>query len=344
MQFGSTICLQTCPAGYYISSDGTQCLQCTSPCIGCAGSATNCTLCGTISNVKYYLNDTDLTDLATGGVCVTNCTGAFYEGESSFTCLPCQAGCAECDVSSTNCTSCTNTDASHYFFLQPSANTCSSSCPSEYFKKSNFKCEKCTTGYGDWDPTTNPITAACTASCDSKCASCFGSLATQCLSCTGSNYLQPSSTTCATTCPAGYSPSATGNLCQATQYCHSSCGACTTKADKNKCTSCSSGFTPALTFGAISGEGQCVPDVADTNYPRTQLLISIDKDSVIGQGNLQSVIFNGVNRSTSGTVLSSILFNKGNLFNFDSLTSNEVTFNLFNLGINHHKVFFKVNA
>jgi hypothetical protein len=33
-----------------------------------------------INNTKYYLNDTDLVDTATGGVCVTDCTGRFYQG------------------------------------------------------------------------------------------------------------------------------------------------------------------------------------------------------------------------------------------------------------------------
>ena len=320
MQFGSTICLKTCPIGFYVSSDGTQCFKCTSPCIDCEGTATNCTLCSTINNVKYFLNDTDLTDPDVGGVCVTNCTGAFWEGENNFTCLPCQAGCVTCDYSATNCSSCLNTDATHYFFLQPTTSTCSATCPTQYFKQSNFKCEKCASGYGDWDPITP--TAACASTCDPKCDSCFGPDDTDCLSCTGSNYLQPSSTTCASTCPAGYSTSATGNLCQATQYCHSSCSGCTTKADRTKCTSCASGFSTALTFDTITGEGLCVPTLSDTNYPRTHFVTSIDKNSVIGQGFLQSVVFNGINRTTSGTLLSSILFNTGIFLNFDILTSN----------------------
>lgn len=32
------------------------------------------------------------------------------------------------------------------------------------------------------------------------------------------------------------------------------------------------------------------------------------------------------------------------MLNFDTLTSNEVTFNLINLGLNHHKVFVRLNA
>ncbi len=78
LQFGSAVCLKTCPVGFYVSSDETQCLKCASPCIDCEGSDTNCTLCGFINNTRYYLNDTNLTDADTGGVCVVNCTGAFF--------------------------------------------------------------------------------------------------------------------------------------------------------------------------------------------------------------------------------------------------------------------------
>ena len=214
MQFGTTICLKTCPVGYFVSSDGTQCLACTSPCVGCSGTATNCTLCGTISNVKYFLNDTNLADVATGGVCVTDCTGAFYEGQNTFTCLPCQAGCATCEVTATNCTACINTNASTYFFLQPTSNTCSTSCPARYFKNTSFKCETCpSTKFGDWDPVANPAVSPCTSNCNTKCGTCFGSLDTECTSCTGSNYLQPSSTTCAAICPTGYDGNTTTKIC-----------------------------------------------------------------------------------------------------------------------------------
>ncbi len=284
LQFGTGTCLQTCPVGFYVSPDGTQCLKCTSPCIDCEGSATNCTQCGVISNVKYFLNDTDLNNVAIGGVCVTNCTGAFYEGLTTLTCLPCQAGCAECDVSPTNCSSCKNTDATNYFFLQPGANTCSSTCPSEYFKQTDFKCEKCALGYGDWNPIPATPISPCSELCNDACATCFGSAVTQCYSCKGTNYLQPGSTTCTNSCPPGYNPSTSGNLCELTQFCHSSCGGCSVKADKTKCTSCASGFTPVLTFEAVSVStpGACNPAIKDSNYPNIKQFSSIDKDTVMG--------------------------------------------------------------
>ncbi len=154
----------------------------------------------------------------------------------------------------------------------------------------------------------------------------------------------PNENTCSNTCPVGYTGSSSGNMCKATQYCHSSCSACTIKADRSKCTGCASGFTPALTYETLNPVGLCVPNVSDSTYPNVKFLTSIDKDSVIGQGYLQSVIYNGINKTTFGTSLSSILFKTGNLLNFDSLVSTDVTFNLINLGINHHKLFIRFNA
>ena len=129
------------------------------------------------------------------------------------------------------------------------------------------------------------------------------------------------------------------------KYCHSSCAGCTTNADKSKCTSCSSSLSPALTFDTINVEGLCIPTLSDANYPRTTFLTSIDKESVIGQEYLQSVIFNGLNRSTVTTSLSSILFTTRNMINFDTLTStSDVTFNLLGIGFNHHKAYVRLNA
>ena len=88
-----------------------------------------------INNKKYYLNDTNLADPNVGGVCVLNCTGAFYEGDTDFECLPCNDGCAECDYSPSNCTKCKTSSINVKYFLQPNENKCmANSCPSKYFK------------------------------------------------------------------------------------------------------------------------------------------------------------------------------------------------------------------
>jgi hypothetical protein len=66
-----------------------------------------------------------------------------------------------------------------------------------------------------------------------------------------------------------------------------------------------------LSFGATGGAGLCVPNVADTDLPNMHFLTSIDKNTVLGQDYLQSVVFSGANYSASGTILSSILFRAG---------------------------------
>ena len=80
LQYGTTYCLSTCPTGYFVSPDGTLCLKCSTDCVDCEGTIGNCTLCGVINNLKYYLNDTDILNTTIGGVCVLDCTGAFYKG------------------------------------------------------------------------------------------------------------------------------------------------------------------------------------------------------------------------------------------------------------------------
>ena len=92
-------------------------------------------------------------------------------------------------------------------------------------------------------------------------------------------------------------------------------------------------------------EGLCTPLTSDANYPNIKLLAIIDKETTIGGDYLQSVIYNGGSFSTQGTKLSTTLFTSGSMLNFDTLTSAaEVTFNLVNLGFNHHIVFIRLNA
>ncbi len=75
------------------------------------------------------------------------------------------------------------------------------------------------------------------------------------------------------------------------------------------------------------------------------MLTIIDKESIIGGDYLKSVIYNGGSFSVQGTKISSVLFTTGSMLNFDTLTSTaEVTFNLANVGFNHHMVFIRLNA
>lgn len=77
-QLNSDECLSTCPNGQTISPNGTHCLACTSPCIWCVGTVTNCIKCGAITSTSggtttttnYYLYDSDLSNSNAGGSCL----------------------------------------------------------------------------------------------------------------------------------------------------------------------------------------------------------------------------------------------------------------------------------
>jgi len=87
-----------------------------------------------------------------------------------------------------------------------------------------------------------------------------------------------------------------------------------------------------------------MPDILNPTNPNIQFFLSIDKSTVIGSP-VSSVVFNGANRRTAGVLLSGILFNAGEMINFGMLTTaSEVTFNLNNLGSDHHRVIVKINA
>ena len=97
-------------------------------------------------------------------------------------------------------------------------NTCESTCPEGYFP--------------------NSTTNICDA-CNGACATCTGPTDTECSTCNIGFYLQPSSTTCLTTCPSeGFWPNSSTNTCDA---CHSYCQICT-GSDSNQCSSCNDGY------------------------------------------------------------------------------------------------------
>jgi hypothetical protein len=111
------------------------------------------------------------------------------------------------------------------------------------------------------------------------------------------------------------------------QFCHSACNQCTNKLLANQCNSCSSSFLTYTTpTPAVGSPGSCL--MSTTN--NAQFLLTIDKQTVLGVSNTKSVLFNGNNVSTSGTVLSSLLYSQ-NVIEFMTLSSNTVEFYISNL-------------
>jgi hypothetical protein len=169
-------------------------------------------------------------------------------------CLKCNTGCASCDFSSSNCSTC-RYDAGQDYFLQPTSLTCSLTCPTGYFQQSNNKCQKCTNGkYGNW---VNGTTAACSSDCNPACTQCFNNDLNSCTACknngTDNFFLQPGSgsTQCSQTCPNGYTGSiATINdyKCVILTICSSTCALCSNTNDPYSCSSCTSSLANGLTY------------------------------------------------------------------------------------------------
>ena len=209
LQPSSTTCLTTCPSTSYWLNSGTHtCDPCHSYCQICTGAASN--QCSSCKN-NYYLQPP-----SNPNTCSPTCPAGYYQDTSSNSCSACNTACTTCTgPTNTDCPSCNNN-----YYLQPSSTTCLTTCPS--------------TGY--WP---NSGTHTCD-SCHSACLTCSGSANTECSTCSTNNYLQPApnANTCESTCPDGYFPNSTTNLCDA---CNGACATCTGPTD-TECPSCNSGY------------------------------------------------------------------------------------------------------
>jgi hypothetical protein len=127
---------------------------------------------------------------------------------------------------------------------------------------------------------------------------------------------------CVNSCPAGYVES--GNGCTPRTLCHSTCTTCSAKNDAAQCTFCNSSLT-SFNYNAF-GTGVTSAACTMTSTNRAQLLMTVNKDTVLVSSALKSVVYNSLTQSTSGTTLGSFLYNQ-NIIEFSALTSNSITFN-----------------
>mgnify|MGYP003878693857 FL=1 len=103
-------------------------------------------------------------------------------------CAPCSEGCSACSGGlESECYGCQSG-----YFRQPDSQACATTCPDPY------------------NP--DPATKSCKL-CHDYCAECFGTTVDECTSCNTGYYLQPSSTTCAESCPPGSSTDSSTNTC-----------------------------------------------------------------------------------------------------------------------------------
>lgn len=150
-----TSCLVQCPSGTYGDTTSLQCIDCTSPCATCSGSATYCLTC-IASNYLVYGSY----------ICQSACPTGQYIINNTYTCGMCSAQCVTCDLTATNCTSCGLGNTGIDLFL--SGNLCYQTCPSGYFG--------------------NTTTHLCDA-CDGTCNGCTLS-AVNCILCAAGKYRQ----------------------------------------------------------------------------------------------------------------------------------------------------------
>ena len=283
---GSSTDCNSCASGYYKSSNGA-CLQCNSKCQSCIVLATNCISCPPSLGTVLYLNDCisqcpngyynrtqdnscqkcDSSCLQCVNQTVSDCTkcddGLYVSGIPFGACLTCDFNCKTCNISSTNCTSCTSPA-----YLNLIDNTCENSCPDGYYKDSTNS--------------TNPICSKC----DSSCSKCSGSGSSNCLTCNDGYYISAGlcklcsgcktclnvasnctscttgtflyGNTCINPCPGSKFGQTSNNTCQA---CDSNCLTCNDSSYMN-CTSCVDGKY-------LTSENQCAACSSSCNTCKT---------------------------------------------------------------------------
>ena len=191
-------CYDTCPAGYYGDSH-RNCSSCDTACATCSGPReTQCSSC----NSGYYLfNNT----------CSESCPSGYYQDNTTNTCTACNSICATCiGPESSNCTACIIG-----YYLDVSGLGCGTSCPVGYWlDQVHNNCSQCS----------------------AECAVCSGPSNQECASCAVGYFLQPNSTICRSTCPAGFYGRNENNNCL---RCPEGCLSCD---EWGTCSSCQAGY------------------------------------------------------------------------------------------------------
>ncbi|TNY23657.1 hypothetical protein DMC30DRAFT_442299 [Rhodotorula diobovata] len=141
-------CVDACPDGTLVSSDGLSCQACDSSCATCSISTSHCTSCA--SSSALVLNGTCIS----GSSCPA---GYFALATNTSTCLACHPDCATCSGSSTACLTCPSSRP-----VLTSSGSCVPTCASsEYYDTAKSGCVACSASC-----------ATCSASGSGACLSC----------------------------------------------------------------------------------------------------------------------------------------------------------------------------
>ena len=227
-------CVATCPIGYWADHVNNVCSHCyqaplttsqEQSCYTCVqGTVRDCTSCS--GNSYFY---------AAYQSCLLTCPSGWWGDITDNLCKQCYQDsgsspytCATCNgVSSNNCLSC-NTGT----FLDPTTNTCLSSCPTGYYGDTeDNKCKLC---YISSDPSTDIM---------KSCKECLGPSKIQCTSCNPGNYFHSVNNTCLSGCPKGWFANGVASTCDqcytatSTTSALGSCATCN-GANSNNCLTC----------------------------------------------------------------------------------------------------------
>lgn len=169
--------------------------MCSAECASCIGSQSNCSSC---TNVTTVVAGTSKTTIyykdAVLNTCATSCRSQqFIDSTVPNTCSKCDKSCNSCTSSSSNCQSCVSG-----YYLYSADSQCLTSCPTSFYN----------------NPVLDTLTSSYICSpCASECKVCYGSTASKCNSCSNITntqgtvsifFKQPTTDTCASTCPTGY--------------------------------------------------------------------------------------------------------------------------------------------
>ena len=282
-----TICLSTCPIGYYGNSTFGDCQLCDVSCQTCVNSGpTQCMICSS----NLYLQST-----IGPSSCLTSCPTNSYSSTLNYVCLFCDSSCSTCQGALSNqCYSC----VVGLYLQSSSPSTCLSTCPVGYYgdnttgtcKLCDASCMTCLNVGSNQCLTcsnssilflqSNVGPSFCLSSCpsntfpstlnhtclncDSTCINCTGQNPNQCVSCINGLYLQNQSpNACLSTCPIGLYGDKTSGICK---LCDLSCQSCS-NAGANQCLTCSN--SSALFLQSNLGPSSCLSKCPLNTYPST---------------------------------------------------------------------------
>ena len=94
------------------------------------------------------------------------------------------------------------------------------------------------------------------------------------------------------TCEPDYIFNSVTKKCIPSKFCHSQCGTCSVKNNATKCTSCSSSLQILSYLPFTVGQTESSCSMISTN--NAQILMTVNKNTVIGSSILKSVTYNGI--------------------------------------------------